>query len=126
MVKHRLQTDVIIAELVQIFANSLLDCANVQILLLEGLVKLQLARHFVVVHHFPHTLEMLAKLMLSLHSIFALCLRQVAHNLRQLHFTKLVQLFCIKHSGLNLSDSLWEDLDLFIWQICTLYAHSAE
>ncbi len=126
MVKHGLQAYVIIAELVQIFTDPLLNCPNVQILLLEGLVKLQLARHLIIVHHFSHTFEMLAKFMLCLHSIFALRLCQVAHNLRQLHFTKLVQLFCIKHSSFNFSYSLREDLDLLIWQISTLYTHGAE
>ncbi len=60
MVKHGLQAYVIIAELVQIFTDPLLNRSNVQILLLERLVKLQLARHFIVVHHLPCTFEVLA------------------------------------------------------------------
>lgn len=43
MVKHRLEADVIIAELIKVLADALLDHTDLQVLLLKGLRQLHLA-----------------------------------------------------------------------------------
>ena len=90
MVKHRLEADVIIAELIKVLADALLDHTDLQVLLLKGLRQLHLARHFIVVHQFAHSRYMLVKLVLRNLPVFLLACRHMCHDLGELHLALLV------------------------------------
>ena len=126
MIEHRLQTDVVIAELIKVFADPLLDRRDLEILLLEGLRQLHLASHFVVFNHLANSLQVLGHFIFDHLSILLLALCQMGHNLSQLHFSKLIQFFGFEHSLLDLANSLWKDLNLLVGQILHLYAVGAE
>ena len=82
MVEHRLQTDVVIAELIQVLAHPLLNRGHLQVLLLESLRQLHLAGHFVVLNNLANPLKVLSHFIFNLLSILLLALCQMCHNLR--------------------------------------------
>lgn len=64
--------------------------------------------------------------MLGLESIFTLGFSQMAHNLRQLHFSQFIEFFCFEHSSFNFSHGLCKDLDLLVGEVGSLDAHGAQ
>lgn len=82
MVEHRLQTDVVIAELIKVLAHPLLNRRHLEVLLLEGLRQLHLAGHFVVLNNFANSLKVLSHFIFNQLSILLLALGQMCHNLR--------------------------------------------
>ena len=84
------------------------------------------ARHLVVFHELAHTLDVLGQFTLCSKSIFALRLRQVAHNLSKLHLALLVEVFGREHALFDFAHGLWKDLDLIVSQACHLDALCAQ
>ena len=56
MIKHGLEADIVIAQLVEVLAHALLYRSDLQILLFECLSKLHLALEFIIFNDFTHSL----------------------------------------------------------------------
>ena len=114
VIEHRLKADIIVAELVQVLAHALLNSSHFEVLLLKCLRQLHLASKFVFFDDLANFLQVLIHLCLSNLPVLLLSIGQMSHNLSQLHFAQLVQFFGFEHAGLDLTDGLWEDLNVLI------------
>ena len=109
LLKHRLQTHIIKAELAEPLTYLLLNRANLLILSLEGLGNFTLDRSLVIGQEIVDLSEVGGKASLRiLPTLFFLHAHMTCHHLLQLDFAKLDQLLSLEHLPLDFSNRLWK------------------